>query len=67
MGTLFLAKELTTLNKKILFGTISRQPEKYIMGLDDTSQSRTLAGLGLANSNKTPIFFDISEGNEEDN
>jgi hypothetical protein len=66
MQTLFLNKqELSSVNKKILFGLLSKKPEKHIRkmlgGRRAEDVSRTLAGGGGGTNQKTPMFFDHSE------
>lgn len=56
LSSLFLNRELSTVNKKILFGTLTKQPEK-LLDSDDTDNSRTLAAIGVgATNNRTPVF-----------
>jgi hypothetical protein len=37
-----------------------------LIGQNDITHSRTLAGMGLVSSNKTPVIYDISEEGEQD-
>jgi hypothetical protein len=72
MRALFLNKqELSTVNKKILFGILSKKPEKHLMKLayinasmavnGPDGQQRTGNGLPGLGATKTPIFYDLSQ------
>ena len=63
LSTLFMSRETSNLNKKILFGTLTRQPARLFES-DETDHSRTLAGLGVGGVNtvnRTPMFIENSD------
>lgn len=63
LSTLFLNRETSNLNKKILFGTLTRQPAKLFES-EEIDHSRTLAALGVGGANtvnRTPMFIENSE------
>jgi hypothetical protein len=68
MRALFLNKhELSTVNKKILYGILSKKPEKNLMKLaimraSQADGGRTgIAGNNGPNGTKTPLFYDLSQ------
>lgn len=68
MRALFLNKsELSTVNKKILYGILSKKPEKHLMKLAMSNASaindggRTQANFPAYSNIRTPIFYDLSQ------
>ena len=61
-------REVSTVNKKLLFGTLTKHPEKLVDS-DEGDNSRTLAGIafgGLTADNKTPMFNDVTEDSQDE-
>lgn len=68
LGTLFMNREVSTVNKKLLFGTLTKHPEKFL-DCDEGDNSRTLAAIafgGLTANNSTPMFNDGTEDSQDE-